>query len=88
MTLAEAMVPVMNVALVVGVAVVMPIAFDRRFTPWQVSALAVAASGAVSTRVTSSPAATTDCSSRSSCTANAAARSATGAAVARSAQPR
>ncbi len=47
MTLAEAMVPVMNVALVVGVAVVMPIAFDRRFTPWQVSALAVAASLAV-----------------------------------------
>ena len=47
MTLAEAMVPVMNVALVVGVAVVMPIAFDRRFTPWQVSGLAVAASLAV-----------------------------------------
>lgn len=47
MTLAEAMVPVMNVALVVGVAVVMPIAFERRFTPWQVSGLAVAASLAV-----------------------------------------
>lgn len=47
MTLAEAMVPVMNVALVAGVAVVMPIAFERRFTPWQVSGLAVAASLAV-----------------------------------------
>lgn len=44
MTLAEAMVPVMNVALVAGVAVVLPLAFQRRFTPWQVAALAVAAS--------------------------------------------
>ncbi|MBL8918977.1 MAG: YndJ family transporter [Myxococcaceae bacterium] len=47
MTPAEAMVPVMNVALVLGVAVVMPLAFQRRFTPWQVAALAVAASLAV-----------------------------------------
>lgn len=47
MTLAQWMVPVMNVALVAGVAVVFPIAFSRRFTPWQVAALAVAASLAV-----------------------------------------
>lgn len=44
MTLAELMVPVMNVALVVGVSVVMPIAFQRPFTPWQVAGLAVVAS--------------------------------------------
>ncbi|MBE2250563.1 MAG: YndJ family transporter [Myxococcus sp.] len=44
MTLAELMVPVMNAALVVGVGLVMPIAFGRAFTPWLVAALAVAAS--------------------------------------------
>lgn len=42
--LGEAMVPVMNVALVAGVAVVMPLAFQRRFTPWQVAGLALVAS--------------------------------------------
>lgn len=47
MGLAELMVPVMNVALVVGVGAVMPLAFGRPFTPWLISALAVAASLAV-----------------------------------------
>ncbi len=44
MTLAEWMVPVMNVALVTGVGVVMPIAFSRPFTPFLIAALAVTAS--------------------------------------------
>ncbi|MCU0695001.1 MAG: YndJ family protein [Myxococcaceae bacterium] len=44
MTLAELMVPVMNVALVVGVGVVLPLAFERPFTAFQVAAVGVAAS--------------------------------------------
>jgi hypothetical protein len=47
MTLAELMIPVMNVALVVGVGVVLPLAFERPFTPFQVAAVGVAASLAV-----------------------------------------
>ncbi len=44
MTLAELMVPVMNASLVMGVGVVLPIAFSRPFTPFLIAALAVAAS--------------------------------------------
>lgn len=47
MTLAHLMVPVMNLALVVGVAVVWPLAFRRPFTAFQMAALGVVASLAV-----------------------------------------
>lgn len=44
MTLGEWMIPVMNVALVTGVAVVLPLGFARPFFAWWVSALGVVVS--------------------------------------------